>query len=226
MGGRHGIVRTAMKRPPLRTLSVTLASALGAMLLLPVCATVEAQPAPAAAGRTDASGSVLRGSVVYREKDALPDNAQVRVQLVDATPSESAPTIHAETTIPTQGKQVPIAFALPFDPAKLDAPAYTLRAYILLDGKVAYVTRGRVNVNPKAIPASVSVLVVPGNADPVVADSSPPPGAVKAPSPPRRTNQRGAPPQSRSQQQLQLQQQLEQQQTSPPPAPSPPQPKG
>jgi putative lipoprotein len=191
--GRYGIVRAAMNLRPLRTILATLASALAATLL-PVHAI--AQPAPAQAGAKSPEANVgkLRGSVIYREKDALPENAQVRVRLVDATPSESAPKVFAETTFPTQGKQVPIPFELPIDHAKLDAVSgYALRAYILLDGKVAYVTRGRVTVDPKAIPAALSILVVPGNEDPVVADSPAPPGAIKPPTPPRQTRQRGQP---------------------------------
>ena len=155
-----------------------------AAMLLPAFASAQPAAAPAGAKSAEANASVLRGSVIYREKDALPENAQVRVRLVDATPSEEAPKVYAETTFPTQGKQVPIPFALPIDHAKLDAVSgYALRAYILLDGKIAYITRSRVTVDPKAIPAALSILVVPGNDDPVVADSPAPPGAVKPPTP-------------------------------------------
>jgi len=180
-----------MNPRPLRTILATLASALAATLL-PAYATAQPAPAPASAKGAETNASVLRGSVIYREKDALPDNAQVRIRLVDATPSEEAPKVYAETTFPTQGKQVPIPFALPIDHAKLDAVSgYALRAYILLDGKIAYITRSRVTVDPKAIPAALSILVVPGNDDPVVADSPAPPGSVKPPAPPRSTRQRG-----------------------------------
>jgi putative lipoprotein len=150
----------------------------------------------AAAQAADAPPSlVLNGSVLYRERDALPDNAQVRVQLVDATPGEE-PKVYAETTFATQGKQVPIAFSLPFDPSKLDpGHLYALRGYILIEGRIAYVTRARVIVDPKALPAAMSILLVPGNADPVVVDSPAPAGAVKAPSAPtRRSGPRGAQP--------------------------------
>ena len=167
-----------MTTPPIRALAFSLAAAM--------IAATAAQAADAP------SSAVLKGSVVYRERDALPDSAQVRVQLVEATPGEEA-KVYAESTFPTQGRQVPIPFTLPVDLTKLDAGRlHTLRAYILVDGKVAYVTRGRVNVDPKAIPVAVTVLLVPGDADPVVVDSPAPPGALKPPQPPRRANQRGA----------------------------------
>ena len=168
-----------MKTPTIRALALSLAAA--------ILAATAAQAA-------DPTSAVLKGSVLYRERDALPDNAQVRVQLVDATPGEE-PKVYAETTFPTQGKQVPIPFALPVDRAKLEAGhLHALRAYVLIDGKIAYVTRARVNLDPNALPATVTILVVPGNADPEIVDSPAPPGAFKAPAPTRRTGPRGAQP--------------------------------
>jgi len=162
--------------------------ALASSLVAAILAVTAAQAADAP------TSAVLNGSVIYRERDSLPDNAQVRVQLVDATPG-AEPKVYAETTFTTLGKQVPIPFALPVDLAKLDAGRLPgLRAYILLDGRIAYVTRGRVNIDPKALPAAVTVLLVPGNADPVAADSPAPPGSMRAPAPTRRTGQRGAQP--------------------------------
>ena len=183
-------MRAAMKRLSFRTPCGTIAFTLAA-LLLASCTTVE--PAPAGAARAEATNTkVLNGSVLYRERIALPDSAKVRVQLIDGTPVEGAPKVFAETTFPSQGKQVPVPFALPFEPAKLDAGRpYALRAYILLDDKIAYVTRSRIHIDPNALPATVSILVVPGTADPVLADSPAPPGAVRANPPSRGTLPRG-----------------------------------
>src|SRR5438045_8048437 len=108
---RCGIVRAAMKHQLLSALSVALASAL-AGVLMSACTTVDS--APAGAGRAEATTKVLSGSVLYRERIALPDSAKVRVQIFDGTPSESAPKVFAETTFATQGKQVPGPFALTF----------------------------------------------------------------------------------------------------------------
>lgn len=169
-----------MTLPTLRALALSLV----ATILAATAAEAADAPSPV----------VLNGSVIYRERDALPDNAQVRVQLVDATPGEDT-KVYAETTFATQGKQVPIAFALPVDLAKLEAGhLHALRAYILVDGKIAYVTRARVNVDPKAIPASLSILLTPGSSDPVGADSPAPAGAPKAQPPTRRQGPRGAQP--------------------------------
>ena len=169
-----------MTTPTIRALALSLAAAFLA------ATAAEAADAPTSA--------VLKGSVLYRERDALPDNAQVRVQLVDAMPGEET-KVYAETTFATQGRQVPIAFTLPVDMTKVDTShSHMLRAYILIDNRIAYVTRGRVNIDPKAFPATVSILLMPGNADPEVADSPAPPGAFKPPAPARRTGPRGAQP--------------------------------
>ena len=184
--GRCVIVRAAMKLPSFRTLCSALAFALAAVTLSS-CTTVE--PAPASASAT---ARVLSGSVLHRERNALPESAKVRVQLIDGNPTEPAPKVFFETTFPTQGKQVPVAFALPFDTAKLEAGRpYALRAYILVDDKIAYITRSRIHIDPNAPPATVSILVTPGTADPVFADSPAPPGPARG-GPSRSTLPRGS----------------------------------
>ena len=176
-------------RFPPRSLSVTLAAALAAMLL-PACTTVEpgGGASGGATGRTEAGSRVLRGAVLYREREALPPNAQVRVQLVDAVSRYPTVIVLAETTFATDGRQVPVPFTLPIDGSKLEAGrSYALRGYILVDGQIRYVTATRVNVDPQAPPAAVTILLAPGSADPPPADSPAPPGAIKPPAPPSRS---------------------------------------
>src|SRR5262245_56901437 len=116
-----------MTPPALRTFALALAAACAA-LALQACSTAATQPAAAAA-----PANVVRGSVLYRDRTALPENAMVRVRIVDGSPTPTAGMVYAETTFPTRGQQVPIPFALPYDPAKLEAGhLYTLRAYILV----------------------------------------------------------------------------------------------
>jgi len=178
-----------MKHLSLLSSSVALASAL-AGVLMSACTTVDSTPA--AAGRAEAKTRVLNGSVLYRERIVLPDSAKVRVQIFDGTPSDTAPKVYAETTFPTQGKQVPVPFALTFDPAKLDpASSYAVRAYILLDDKIAYVTRTRIHIDPNALPTTLSILVTPGTSDPGFADSPAPPAPGRGPAPSRNTFPQG-----------------------------------
>ena len=72
------------------------------------CASV--MPAPSGGGGGDSG--VLTGSVTYRERVALPPDAIVEVWIVDATPGMMIQAIVAQTTISTEGRQVPIRFEL------------------------------------------------------------------------------------------------------------------
>ena len=175
-----------MTRPPTHPLSVMLVAALAAWLVA-ACASVE-PTGGAPAKQAEAPPKVLKGSVLYREKATLPDNAQIKVQLVDATPSPSGaePVVLAETAFATAGRQVPVPYALRVDGVKAEpGRIYALRASILIDGKVQYITGSRVSVDVDMLPESVSILVRPGTVEPVAADSPAPPGAVKPPAPPR-----------------------------------------
>ena len=62
---------------------------------------------------------VLKGSVAYRERVALPPDAVVEVWLLDVSPLIVPLALIAETTVPSQGRQVPIPFELRYDPQKI-----------------------------------------------------------------------------------------------------------
>ena len=186
-----------MTRSLSRILPIVLATVVAAAALA-ACTT--AAPAPDAAAKAPAR-KVLQGSVLYRDKAALPDDAQVKVQLVD-TQVEPTPTVVAETQFASAGRQVPLPFALPIEMDRVkEGRSYALRAYIAFGGQTRYVSTTRVNVDPSALPATVAVLVVPGAADPPPADSAPPPGAMKPVAPSRGTLPRSgaqpAPPPSK-----------------------------
>ncbi|MEO8487082.1 MAG: YbaY family lipoprotein [Betaproteobacteria bacterium] len=188
------------------------AAALAALAAVALAACNSVEPAPAAAAttpspRAEAPRNALQGSVIYRERVALPAQAQVKVQLVDTVSDPRLAVVVAETTFASAGRQVPIPFTLPLDVAKFEpGRAYVLRAYILIDGAIQYVTSTRVNVDPRAPPASVSLLVTPGTQEPEIADSPAPPGAVQNAGPGR------APRASQQQRQQQLQKQQQQRQ--------------
>ena len=180
----------AMTRPPFPFPSVVLAAALAA-LLLAACTSVGSAGNGATTGRAEPPRKVLQGSIVYRERVALPDNAQVKLQLVDGARGTPNPAVAAETTFAAAGRQVPVPFSLPLDGVKTEpGRTYALQAYILVDGKIRYVMPGRVTIDPNALPTTLSVLMVPGSDDLPVADSPAPPSAAKPPS--RSTLPRGS----------------------------------
>lgn len=165
-------------KPTLRSLSATLASAL-AVIMVPGSAS--AQTSTAAPSSAAPAQKVIRGSIVYREKTALPADAELVVQLVDETNPEFRNVV-AETTIPTAGRQVPIPFTLSFDPAKATGKRHGLHASIRYGGRTRYVTATRVLINPASLPEMMTMVVVPGEAEPPPSDSPvPQTGPGKAP---------------------------------------------
>ncbi len=81
--------------------------------------------------RAGTANAELSGTVAYRERIALPPNAVLTVRLLDVSRADAASTTIAETVIPTAGRQVPIPFALAYDPARITARnRYVVRATI------------------------------------------------------------------------------------------------
>ena len=180
-------------RISLKPLSVTLASAL-AVVMVPGCATVEpASAPPAPAGQSGSQAKAVRGSIVYREKVALPPDAEIVVRLLDVTRPDR-PAMIASVSVKSAGRQVPIPFALPIDPAKVTGRLHALHATIRFDGRTRFVTGARVNIDPAAPPQSLVMTVVPGDVDPMVEEPpAPTPGSAR-PGPPLPIPPRGSPP--------------------------------
>lgn len=119
------------------------------------------QPVNAAQGKAEMG--TLEGTVTYAQRIALPDNAVVDVTLEDISRADAPATVIAQQTIETNGKQVPIEFALQYDPAVIDPAArYAVRARITVDGKLAWTSD---TVNPVLTHGgavnNVEIVVVP-----------------------------------------------------------------
>ncbi|MFA0071021.1 YbaY family lipoprotein, partial [Vibrio breoganii] len=84
---------------------------------------------------------VISGTVSYRERIALPENALVTVTLEDISLADTPSTIIATQEFTTDGKQVPFAFELNYDNNKIKANhRYNMRATIHVDGKLRFTT--------------------------------------------------------------------------------------
>jgi putative lipoprotein len=84
---------------------------------------------------------VLRGTVSYRERVALPPDAVVEVRLSDVSRQDVAATLIAEIRIPSEGRQVPLRFELRYDPSEIQANrVYAVRAEIVSGGKMLFTT--------------------------------------------------------------------------------------
>jgi putative lipoprotein len=112
---------------------------------------------------------MVTGTVTYRLRIALQPEAVVRVSLSDV--SGAPPALVARITIPTRGRQPPIPFALPYDPAQIDPGApYAVDARIEVEGRLLFATIRPHPVITGGHPTSGIELVV----DPPSADRSRP----------------------------------------------------
>ncbi len=122
------------------------------LLALPFAASVAlAQPA----------NPQLTGSVAYRERIALPSDAVIDVQLLDTSVADVASQTVAEVLINAEGRQVPVAFTLAYDPAKIvPADRYSVRATIRSgDGMLMFSTTQAYPVLTHGAPSKVNLIL-------------------------------------------------------------------
>jgi putative lipoprotein len=82
-------------------------------------------------GEQAAAMKTLSGTVTYRERMMLRPDAFITVRLQDVSRQDAPALLIAEDNIKVQGKAVPIAFALEYDPARIDERyTYSVRAEI------------------------------------------------------------------------------------------------
>jgi putative lipoprotein len=75
--------------------------------------------------------ATLSGTVIYRERMALPMNAAINVRLLDVSLQDVPARVLAEQNIDARGKSVPIPYSLEYDPSLVrDNLSYAVRAEI------------------------------------------------------------------------------------------------
>lgn len=83
----------------------------------------------------------VTGSVGYRERIALPDNAVVTITLADVSLADVASKVISEQQFTTAGKSSPFDYSLEFTTADIQANhRYSVRATIKIDGKLRFTT--------------------------------------------------------------------------------------
>lgn len=81
------------------------------------------------------------GTVAYRERIALPEQAVVTISLQDVSLADAPAKVIATQRIETQGKQVPFNFELAYDASKIiDQNRYSVSARIEMDGQLLFIT--------------------------------------------------------------------------------------
>ena len=130
---------------------------LAALAALAACGAGTTLPAPSRA---------VAGHVSYRERMALPPDAEVRIAIVDASRADSSRPV-ADTTMPVAGGHVPLPFTLPFDRERIDPRRdYAIQATITSGGKPLFTTPLVVRVITHDHPTQVDLMLAraPGTA--------------------------------------------------------------
>ncbi|MEZ4619795.1 MAG: YbaY family lipoprotein [Caldilineaceae bacterium] len=106
---------------------------------------------------------VLSGSVMYRQRIALPAGSVISVELQDVSRADVAANIVATQTLTTAGENVPIPFELRYDPAEINpSHTYAVRAQIKVDGELRWTSTERFSVLTNDNPTTdVTVMVMP-----------------------------------------------------------------
>jgi putative lipoprotein len=102
----------------------------------------------------------VTGTVSYLQRMALPTNAVIQVQLLDVSLADAPSRVVAEQSINLGQRQVPVAFSLTFDPAKINAKhRYSLSAKITVDGKLWFMSDRSYPVLPDGNAAHVDLIL-------------------------------------------------------------------
>ena len=86
--------------------------------------------------------SAVTGKLSTRQPIALPPHARVVVRVEDVSRADARAPVIGEQTFATGGRQAPLAFEVPFDPADIDPRhSYAIAARITdADGTLLFVT--------------------------------------------------------------------------------------
>jgi putative lipoprotein len=114
--------------------------------------------------KSSSNEAAVTGTVTYLQRIALPPGAVVTVQIQDVSKADAPAEVIGEQVIKTEGKQVPIPFAVSYDPAKIqENHRYSLQARIEDGaGKLLFINDTSIPVITSGNPTQdIEVIVVP-----------------------------------------------------------------
>lgn len=129
--------------------------------------------------RAQNPAGMITGTVSYLQRIALPPEALITVSLQDMTLADAPSKLIVEQRFPAAGRQVPIAFRLPYDSAGIDAShRYSLRATITMRGRLIFTTASAYPVLTGSGGRNVDMVLqaVAGSAKPPVTVAAKPGG--------------------------------------------------
>ncbi|HAS6054775.1 YbaY family lipoprotein [Vibrio vulnificus] len=104
----------------------------------------------------------ISGTIFYRERIALPEDAAVTLVLEDVSLADAPAKVIAKHKFITNGKQVPLSFDLAYDSKKIIANhRYNVRARIEVNGRLRFISDTIVPViTDEANTHNVEIMVV------------------------------------------------------------------
>ena len=115
-------------------------------------------------GCSSPSEATITGTVTYRQRIALPDDAIITVKLQDVSKADVAATLLGEQIIKTEGQQVPIPYEVTYDELEIDDRlSYSVSARIVDGtGKLLFISDTHTPVITRDNPTEdVEIVVVP-----------------------------------------------------------------
>lgn len=130
-------------------------------LLLGVCAVIFISSF--AGAQEEPTSNLIMGTVTYPQRIALPENAEVVIELSDVSRLDVPSNILATQTIFTRGRQVPLPFTLAFDPDSIVIEKiYVIRAMIYVEDQLQWTSDEAMPVITNGLyTADVNVIRVP-----------------------------------------------------------------
>jgi len=126
--------------------------------------TVEIVLAQVGGGGGGQRDNLIRGTVTYRQRMAMPPSSEIKVRLVDS--ADAGGRAVAETTVSALNRQVPIAFELPYEMRDINRQRnYELQAEIRSAGVLRFKTAAGVPVTLRGNQTDGVELVVVATTD-------------------------------------------------------------
>jgi uncharacterized lipoprotein YbaY len=109
-------------------------------------------------GQTVYEVAAVSGTVSYRQRIALPPEAQLVLKLEDVSLADAPSVVIAEKTIETAGRQVPIPFVLTYDPDAIQPQnRYVVRAQIFYGDQLRWTSTTAYLVITQDSPTDVTI---------------------------------------------------------------------
>lgn len=107
-----------------------------------------------------ADSGVVTGTVAYRERMAMPENASLSIQLQDVSLADAPAKVIAEQKFMFAGHQVPLPFEVHYDPAKIDPKrSYVLSAQITVNAQLIFLNTTAYPVITQGNPKKVDMVL-------------------------------------------------------------------